>query len=144
MKVSEVLEEINRLTFERLKLHSITFEIEDFNDDVINVKKVEVIQSIMALMFNSMDAIRDQSEKWIKLRILNGKKEIAFIIQDSGPRIPEEIAGKMMLPFFITKPPEKSTGLGLSVAKTIAKSYRGDLLYDIESPYTTFIFRLSK
>ena len=62
MKVSEVLEEINRLTFERLKLHSITFEIEDFNDDVINVKKVEVIQSIMALMFNSMDAIRDQSE----------------------------------------------------------------------------------
>ena len=91
-----------------------------FNDDVINVKKVEVIQSIMALMFNSMDAIRDQTEKWIKLRILNGEKEIAFIIQDSGPRIPDEIAGKMMLPFFITNPPDKSTGLGLSLEKTIA------------------------
>ncbi len=98
----------------------------------------------MSLIFNSFDAIQDQSEKWITLKVVNGAKDVSFIIQDSGPRIPKSIADKIMLPFFTTKPPGKGVGLGLSVANSIAKNYQGDLIYDADSPHTTFIFKLAK
>lgn len=144
VNVSAVLDEINRLISERLKMLSIKFEIEPFEDVSIHVYKIEIIQSLMALIFNSLDAVQDQTEKWIKLKILNEDQSISFIVQDSGPRMPEEVAEKMMLPFFTTKSPGKGVGLGLTVAKSIAHDYQGDLIYDAEAPHTTFIFKLSK
>ncbi len=144
VKISDMLEEMSRLLSEKLKMHSIKFEIAGSVDEILKLNQVEVMQSLMALIFNSMDAIQDQSEKWIRLEIVTGETDVSFIVQDSGPRIPKEVAEKMMLPFFTTKPPGKRVGLGLGVAKTIANNYRGDLIYDADAPHTTFIFKLSK
>jgi PAS domain S-box-containing protein len=143
-KISEVIEEMIPLMSQKLQMLSVKFETEPYEDDFLTFKKVEIMQSLMALIFNSIDAIQDQPNRWIKLKILNGEREIAFIVKDSGPKIPQYIAEKLMLPFFTTKPPGQGVGLGLSVAKSIANNYQGDLIYDAEAPHTTFIFKLAK
>lgn len=142
VKISGVLEDLNGFVSERLKKRSIGFVVEDYEDRVLRVVKMDVIQSLTALIFNAIDAVEGRSEKWIRLKVLHRGTEVAFVLQDSGPRIPQEIAEKMMLPFFTTKPPGKGVGLGLSVARSIANKYQGDLVYDAAAPQTTFTFTL--
>ena len=59
---------------------------------------------------------------------------ICIEIRDNGMGIPEEILGKIFLPFFTTKPPGEGTGLGLSISHDIVlKGNKGDLSVTSES-----------
>lgn len=144
VKISEILNEVQNLCAERMKQNSIAFEIERFADCTLNVKQVEILQSLLALVFNSFDAIQNKNDKWIKLKIINEEKSVAFIVEDSGSKIPPEVAEKMMIPFFTTKLAGKGVGLGLCVAKSIALKYHGDLMYVLEAEQTTFSFKIQK
>ncbi len=50
---------------------------------------------------------------------------IAVTIADTGPGIPEEILPRIFEPFFTTRDPGRGTGLGLTIADTIARAHGG-------------------
>ncbi|MDD2464452.1 MAG: ATP-binding protein [Desulfobulbus sp.] len=52
---------------------------------------------------------------------------IAFLVQDSGGGIPQEIQHKIFEPFFSTKEVGKGTGLGLAVSYSIVKRHGGKI-----------------
>lgn len=52
---------------------------------------------------------------------------VLFRVDDDGVGISKEAAAQAMEPFFTTKPAGQGTGLGLAVAREIAKSHRGSL-----------------
>jgi two-component system sensor histidine kinase PilS (NtrC family) len=54
-----------------------------------------------------------------------GTGEIAIVVRDTGPGIPEEIRGRIFEPFFSTK--HKGSGLGLPTAKRIIDAHGGRL-----------------
>jgi nitrogen-specific signal transduction histidine kinase len=61
-------------------------------------------------------------------------------VRDSGPGIPDDIAKKILTPFFTTK--ALGTGLGLSVSKTIVEEHGGELGIDKNDEHTHFFVRL--
>jgi signal transduction histidine kinase len=63
-------------------------------------------------------------------------------ISDSGPGIPEQLAQRIMEPFFTTKEVGKGTGLGLSISKNIIETHKGQFTLDRSAPHTTFVITL--
>jgi signal transduction histidine kinase/CHASE1-domain containing sensor protein len=55
---------------------------------------------------------------------------VAFVVQDTGPGIPDAIRGRIFDPFFTTKEACRGSGLGLSTALAILRSCRGTIRVD--------------
>ena len=52
-------------------------------------------------------------------------------ISDCGVGISQEVLPKIFDPFFTTKDPDRGTGLGLTISKSIVESFHGSI--DIQS-----------
>ena len=57
---------------------------------------------------------------------------VVFEVRDTGMGIPPEIRDRIFEPFFSTKEPGRSTGLGLSTAQTIVKNHEGFIALESE------------
>ena len=75
------------------------------------------------------NAIRYGKEATID--VIDKESELALVVSDSGPGLPEEALSKVFEPFYRLEPsrnPETGgTGLGLSIARNIARGHGGDL-----------------
>lgn len=67
---------------------------------------------------------------------------ISVRVADSGPGIPEHVAGRIFEPYFTTKPEGIGTGLGLAVSRTMALSHGGDLVLSASSAKSGTEFEL--
>ena len=76
----------------------------------------------------------------IKVEEIAGRVKIS--IANSGVRISNEIAEQLMKPFFNTKNRRHEPSLGLSLSKDIIELHLGQLTYDREAVYTTFVLEL--
>ncbi|MCB1086295.1 MAG: response regulator [Verrucomicrobiae bacterium] len=65
-------------------------------------------------------------------RLRDGDRVVVVDIRDHGGGIPTEQLGRVLDPFFTTKPPGEGTGLGLAVCESIIGLHRGHLLLDNE------------
>ena len=63
-------------------------------------------------------------------------------VTDGGHGIPEDVAAKIMDPFFTTKEVGKGTGLGLSISIGIVKEHGGNLILERGYPNTSFVIEL--
>jgi len=82
-----------------------------------------------------------QSDKWIEIRTEFDGKMVNLYIIDSGIGIDEEIAEKIMTPFFTTKDIGKGTGLGLSISKGIIEAHHGS--FELVSSSENTMFKIS-
>ena len=76
----------------------------------------------------------------------NGSREdspnLEIDILDNGPGVPPEITEKLFTPFATGKP--EGVGLGLAVARQVARSHGGDITYSREDGWTRFHVRLTR
>src|SRR5262249_40001987 len=61
----------------------------------------------------------------VRTQLIGGNAIVDVL--DTGPGVPDAIAGRIFEPFFTTKTTGASTGLGLSMSLGIAHAHRGDL-----------------
>jgi PAS domain S-box-containing protein len=115
----------------------------DVSEDIfVDIRSHELMQVIINLINNSVDAIQGQAIRWIEIKSEVQKNHVKIYITDSGPGIPLEIQEKIMNPFFTTKPIGKGTGLGLSVCKGFVEGLGGRFYYDQRSSNTRFVIEL--
>ena len=57
--------------------------------------------------------------------VADGTRAAQVLVSDSGPGVPDEIAGRIFDPFFTTKEPGKGTGLGLAIVQRIIEDHGG-------------------
>jgi signal transduction histidine kinase len=95
------------------------------------------------LIDNALDAVGDEGEITLRTRLIGEWVEVD--IEDDGPGIPEEIQGRVLDPFFTTKPPGSGTGLGLDISYNIVvHKHKGTLSFDSKPGKTIFKVRLPR
>lgn len=94
------------------------------------------------LLNNSIQAIREQSRPWLKVEVIS-VNPVTLSFQDSGTGITDEIAERIMEPFFTTKGVGLGSGLGLSLSQNIMNLHGGSLTQNQHSKNTVFIVTFS-
>jgi C4-dicarboxylate-specific signal transduction histidine kinase len=124
------------------RAHNLGIEVKienEISDLEIDCREVQISQVLLNLLNNAIDAISNQEDKWIRVKISQIEENYLQIqVEDSGHGIPKEIRDKMMQPFFTTKEVGKGTGLGLSIVKGIIESHSGQFKYNESSANTCF------
>jgi signal transduction histidine kinase len=148
-----VLESLNKIIHdtvslfrEKISAHQIEMQILDFQDIYVSCRPAQLQQVLLNLIGNSIDAISDLEEKWIKITVDTQIDPHFYLINiiDSGKGIEASIVDKLMQPFFTTKEVGKGTGLGLSISKGVIEDHRGRLDYVPGKPNTTFTIFIPK
>lgn len=143
VNMAVLIDNVLTLSGERLKNNQIQIDVSlPAQEVMIHCHETQIMQVILNLLGNSFDAILNMSEKWIKVDVQKKDGFVEVAVTDSGMGIPEEIAKKIMQPFFTTKEVGQGTGLGLSISKGIIETHRGQFWYDSESRNTRFVIRL--
>ncbi|WP_413561295.1 PAS domain-containing protein [Bdellovibrio sp. HCB209] len=141
MLVSETLEFCKT----RFYNYGVELTVEPIDEDFeIECRVIQIEQVLLNLLNNSFDAAQNSEEKWIRVKAEEYVDCIDIKVIDSGPRIPDDVAKKVMQPFFTTKELGKGTGLGLSISAEIMKNHKGELFIDRKAENTTFVMRIPR
>jgi signal transduction histidine kinase len=81
------------------------------------------------LIDNALDAVQRGGHVVVSARA--GVNSVAVSITDDGPGIAPDLMDRIFDPFFTTKPVGQGTGLGLDIARRLARRHGGDI--DVES-----------
>lgn len=91
----------------------------------------QLIQVLMALMLNALDAMEQGGQLSIRTRRdPSHADEVVIEVQDTGTGIPRAEQSKIFEPFYTTKPPGRGTGLGLSICYGIVTDHGGRMEVD--------------
>ncbi len=143
--VQELIDMALELCGERYKENGIQLRVEWDSKAEVECREVQIVQVLVNLLNNSLDAISSLKEKWIKISTKETDKLVFIYVSDSGKGISEEVSEKMMMPFFTTKEVGKGTGLGLSISKGIIEAHHGKFYYQQdEEGHTCFVLELKK
>ncbi|MDR7117459.1 HAMP domain-containing sensor histidine kinase [Caulobacter sp. BE254] len=77
------------------------------------------------LLNNAAEAALERPDPRVRLSVARVEAEIRFLVEDSGPGVPQVQADQVCLPFFTTK--ATGWGVGLSLARQIAQGHGGAL-----------------
>jgi signal transduction histidine kinase len=78
---------------------------------------------LVNLALNALDAA--PAGGWVRFTCREIERDVAFVIEDSGPGIPQEALGRIFEPFFTTK--SAGSGLGLSIVHAIVTQHSGTI-----------------
>lgn len=144
-------ESLNEIVKEAINLVSVksqrfnTSIICDFQSETkIHCDMVEIEQVLVNLISNGIDAVKDLSDKWVKVVVSEDGPFVILKVVDSGTGIPEKYRDKLFEPFFTTKPVGEGTGLGLSITKGILEDHSATIVLDVNQQNTAFVIRFRK
>lgn len=141
--LKNIFDEVLDLCWEKLKAKNIELKIQTIPEVYLQCRSTQIVQVLIHFIFNSYDAIQEQTGKWIKIEFRNcTDSSLQIAITDSGTGIPEQIREKVFQPFFTTKEVGKGTGLGLSISKGIIEDHGGKVFIDEQALNTCFIIEL--
>lgn len=137
LSVKNLISSCQEISGHKLKGHDVTLMVPEKKDMTVLGREVQLGQVLLNLIANSIDAVKELPERWVKIDYGHEDGELWVEVVDSGKGIAGEIADKMMEPFFTTKK-EEGTGLGLPISSKIMEEHGGKLFYDAEKVNTTF------
>lgn len=131
--IAETLESIRIPDRIKLKIYDTDIPLEcDLGKMVVVFKN---------LLLNSIQALNEEGK--ISIRVIEKGGRIVIEIEDSGPKIPQEVLPRIFEPLFTTK--QQGTGLGLSICKRIIEKHGGTIaVKNNENVGKTFTIELPK
>jgi signal transduction histidine kinase len=93
--------------------------------------------AVVNLLLNACDACASGGVVVVSARAGDGNRGLVLAVVDDGPGISHANAGRVLEPFFSTKPSGQGTGIGLAIVQEIVASHRGSLALESVSPHGT-------
>lgn len=121
---------------ERFAAKKIELKVDTIPNILLNCHPTHISQLILGILNNAFEAIPEgraapaalaAQDAWIQMSFRQGDDRIWIYITNSGPAIDAEIEDKIFDPFFTTKVHANGSGLGLSIARAIAREHGGEL-----------------
>ena len=78
----------------------------------------------------------------VRVRAAQRRGGVELAVQDDGQGIPEGDLGRILEPFFTTRPPGEGTGLGLAIVHRVAEEHGASIAVDSQVGQGT-TFRLT-
>lgn len=100
----------------------------DFN---VNMDAMKIQQALLNLVRNAIDASQPQQSVTLH-GALSAERKIWFEVVNVGPPISKDVLQQIFEPFFTTK--QGGAGLGLAIARNIARAHGGDLFLRVNEP----------
>ena len=123
--IEECIEDAISIIDQNLKNHNITLVRHFYTDIVAAVYRNELIQVLLNILKNSLDALTGNSIKKpvIIIEIGQSDTEIEIKISDNAGGIEKEKLLKIFEPYYTTKSAKNGTGLGLYMSKMIVEGH---------------------
>lgn len=129
-RVAESVEKTLSMLEGSFKIHGIQTRFTQEGDPVVNGYPSEFIQVLLNIMINARDALvaDEVPSPEIEIHLTQQGEVTVLTIADNAGGVPEAIIEKIFDPYFTTKGPDKGTGIGLYMCKTIVeKNMNGSL-----------------
>lgn len=104
----------------------VKLQIDTRCEAVVRGDPARLVHAVAILMGNARDAVADGGTVRITADD-TADGAVRLEVRDDGPGIPPEVRERMFDPFYTTKGPGRGTGLGLYVAREIARAAGGAL-----------------
>lgn len=144
MNIHEVLEYV--ISVVRAENNSSINIEKDYDPSIpdINADRAQIIQAVLNLIRNAVQAIDDKGSIKVKTRIQRqitiqnrlNRHVIELDIIDSGPGVPAEIEAGVFYPLVTGR--AEGTGLGLSIAQQLIQSHGGLINYERKDSHSYF------
>jgi signal transduction histidine kinase len=107
----------------------------------VRADRSQLVRIITNLMKNAIQAIPEERQGRIHVRLAEDKPDAVLSVEDNGSGIPAEVQEKLFTPYFTTK--SSGTGLGLAMTRQMVEAWGGSIRFETEQGEgTTFFIRL--
>ena len=126
INVNDIILEVTELYSSRLAETGIKLKLElDKSGTKAFMEETTLYTSLGNLILNAIDAMPDGGELYIST--VHDKNQLRLEVTDNGKGIDSSVLPKVFKPFFTTKPPDKATGLGLTLVKEAVEAAGGSI-----------------
>lgn len=143
VSVKEVIAASILLTASRRRVRDTELIIK--GDDpllMVHAEAVRLEQVLVNLIQNAQEALHETPSPRITLTVLADADHVTFEVLDNGPGISANLAGQVFMPFVTSK--SEGLGLGLVIARDIARDLGGELSLMPSDQGARFILRLKR
>jgi nitrogen fixation/metabolism regulation signal transduction histidine kinase len=137
VKLREVIERSIEV-YSKVEHVNITLEDELGAETLIRGDKDQLLRCFNNLIKNAIEAIAEDQEGFIKIRIEPQGRQAVIQIADNGRGIPEGLRERIFYPNFTTK--SSGTGLGLAFIKQAIGNMSGTISFTTENDKGTIFF----
>ncbi|MET0029208.1 MAG: ATP-binding protein [Candidatus Thiodiazotropha sp.] len=126
VSLRQVIESSLRILRPQLRktMTELRLDLDTLHDRVM-ADPVRLEQVLVNLIANAVNAMEEQTERWVSIATSQRKGHLQVAIQDNGPGIAQDHLKRIFDPFFTTR--ESGLGLGLSISQHIIESMGGTL-----------------
>lgn len=124
--LTDLIENIQILYQEILQQQQIRFSTDFFQPQIQIYADENMLSQVLINLFkNSIQALTEQSEREIHIKVYIQEMILFIKITDNGSGIPSNLLEDIFIPFFTTK--KDGTGIGLSLSRQIIRMHGGEL-----------------
>jgi two-component system NtrC family sensor kinase len=105
------------------RLDGVAVTVDDCGPVLASVDEGKLRQVVLNLLTNAVEAVRGGGA--VRVRTVSDGSRASIEVIDGGAGIPAELRPRLFEPFFSTK--AKGHGLGLAIARTLARAHGGDI-----------------
>lgn len=133
INLEEIVNQSLMILSGKRKKFNVSITTENISQIEFSGNEVDFLQVIVNLVSNSIEAVQNNNEKWIKIVWENDSLKII----DSGCGIQENIQSNLFKKFYTSKG-TKGNGIGLYLSRELIRKWGFDLVYKLENGNTSF------
>jgi two-component system C4-dicarboxylate transport sensor histidine kinase DctB len=138
LRIGDVIDGALLLLGDRIRAGKVTIDRRGDEDLTVRADRVRLEQILINLIQNALDALEGTANPVVRIEANEGPPT-SILVADNGPGIDPAVADDLFTPFVTAR--EEGLGLGLGIARDIAREFGGEL-ETATSPLGGAAFRL--